>query len=123
MNVPDSVKPYLTHIENWETQIRPDVIVILEKLQRGEQLSESELDVDITPHETAAIWTFLRRNRPDRDTSPDLVRQMRRLGHLKASQQWGTGLGARYLYRMRDVLSVKIKTRGRPRKVLEEAKQ
>src|SRR5437762_811202 len=55
--LPNEVTQYLEHIKGWNVLIRGEVATILDKIARGESLTRSDLAVEATPSEVAAIWS------------------------------------------------------------------
>ncbi len=90
--------------------IRPEVKQILHKLWRGEQLTRSELAMDVTPAEVAALWSVA--NKTPIETW--YVREVKCNGRITPGQEWGSGAGYRCLYRVKDVKPIQIRHIGRP---------
>lgn len=110
-------------IKGLEAAISNEVEHVLLKLWEGGEPSRAELNLDITPSELAAIWTFTHR----RPVFPDTARQvLRRTGkgapQIKPSREWGSGPTLRRLYRLEDVLEVHIRDTGK-RKSPEQGQQ
>lgn len=111
--LPAEVQERISHITNWDTLISDDVAGILGKLASGEELTRGENGLEVTPSELAAIWSVINGDA----IKVDHVRQVKREGRIQASKSWGTGPGARSLYKVREVKGVKVShQRGRPRK-------
>jgi hypothetical protein len=111
--LPQEVTQYLQHIKEWESLIRDEVATILDKIARGEQLTRSDLGLEITPSEVAAIWSVKNRT----DISPRYVREVRRNGRIEPSQEWGKGSSYRCLYKVREIINIEVgHQRGRPSK-------
>ena len=108
-----AVAAYVQHIKGWENLIRDEVAIILEKIYKDEPLSRTELNLDVTPSEVAAIWSVKNRT----DINPKYVREVKRKKRVVPSKEWGEGPSYRCLYRVRDVLPVEVgHERGRPKR-------
>lgn len=114
------VREKVEHIKGWQSLIRDDVATVLEKLYRGEELSRSEMGLDVTPSELAAIWSITN----DTPIKVDHVRQVKRENRIEPSQEWGEGAGKRSLYKIRSVKDVRVShNRGRQPKKVRKADQ
>ena len=96
-----------TDIPSLETAVSDEVESVLLKLWQGKDLDPGELGLDITPAELAATWTITHRRPVRMDTARQMVR--RRSEPIKPSRQWGSGPAVRRLYRLGDVLEVRIR--------------
>jgi hypothetical protein len=107
------VQALISHIPNWQTQIRDEVATILSKLWDSEELTRSEAGLDVTPSELAAIWSITNKT----PIQVRHVREVKRDKRITPSAEWGTGSGRRCLYKVRSVKDVKVShEKGRPRK-------
>jgi hypothetical protein len=108
------IQVLLERITNWDTAIRDNVAAILDKLWKKEELTRSELGLNVTTSEVAAIWSIVNNT----SISPDYVRQVKRAGRITPSEEWGKGSGYRCHYRVRDIKNIQVgHKRGRPRKM------
>ena len=109
--LPDEVQKLISHIKNWQHLISDEVATILVKLWQGDELTESEDHLDITPSELAALWSVINKAR----ITVDHTRQVKKEGRIRASREWGAGKGLKCHYRVADVRNVKVSNnRGRP---------
>jgi hypothetical protein len=116
-DLPEEIRAFIQHIKHWESQISDPVAALLLKLWNEEPLSRSELGMDVTPSELAAIWSITNQT----PIKPGYTRQVKRAGRITPSKEWGTGTGYRCLYRVRMVKDIKVgHERGRPRKSVKE---
>lgn len=102
------------NIKQAEAAISDQVEDVLFKLWQGrrEQLTQNELNLDITPAELAAVWTITHRRPLRVDTIRQiLLRPGKRGEQIKPSRQWGSGPALRRLYRLGDVLEVRVRER------------
>ena len=107
------VAQYLAHIKGWDSLISDEVAGILDKIARGEELTRGELSREVTPSEVAAIWSV----KYHTDINPRYVREVKRAGRIEPSKEWGKGASYRCLYRIRNIIDVKVShERGRPTK-------
>lgn len=97
-----------TSIPNMFANIRDEVEPALLKVWQNQQLEQGELDLDITPAEVTALWTMTHRRPIRMDTARQAV-QKRKGNRVKPSHQWGSGPAVRRLYRLGDVLEVRIR--------------
>lgn len=112
------IQALVSHIKNWETQIRDEVATILHKLWNDEELTRSKSGLDVTPSELAAIWSVTNKT----PIQVRHVREVKRDGRITPSEEWGIGSGYRCLYKVRLVKDVKVgHDKGRPRKRKAEA--
>jgi hypothetical protein len=109
----DQVTHYIQHIDGWESLISDDIADVLDKIARNEPLSRSDLGTEATPTEVAAIWSVKNKI----DIQPTYVRQVKRAGRIEPSREWGRGPSYRCLYKVREVVDIKVgHDRGRPAK-------
>ncbi len=109
----EEVTHYIQHIEGWESLIRDEVATILDKIARGEPLTRSDLALEVTPSEVAAIWSVKNKT----DINPRYVREVKRKGRIEPSQEWGKGSSYRCLYKVREIIDIQVgHQRGRPSK-------
>lgn len=109
--LPQEVQEQISHIKNWDTLLSDEVVTILEKLYRGEELTRTEQALDITPSELAALWSVTNKA----TIKPDHIRQVKREARIVPSREWGTGSGYRCFYRVRQVKDIKVSnSKGRP---------
>ena len=110
--LPEEVQSSISHIKNWQTLISEDAATILDKLSKGEELSRAENNLEVTPSELAAIWSITNKL----PVEVRYVREVKRDGRIEASKTWGSGPGARSLYRVKAVRDIKItQSAGRPK--------
>jgi hypothetical protein len=77
-------------------------------------LTPEECNLDITPAELAAVWSLTHRRPIFPDTARQVLRRPdRRHGQIQPSHQWGSGPARRRLYRLGDVVNVRIRNTGR----------
>jgi hypothetical protein len=110
--LPEEVQELLIKITEGRGEISGKVEQILLKLWQGQALTERERDLDdLTPAEVAAIWSVTHR----RPIAVSAVRQatLRRTGSMKGpivpSKEWGTGPTRRRLYRLGDIVEVRLR--------------
>ena|SRR2546421_10425394 len=112
------VTQYIQHIDGWESLISDDIASILDKIARGEPLSRADMGTEATSTEVAALWSVKNKN----DIQPTYVRQVKRAGRIEPSREWGKGPAYRCLYKVREVIDIKVShERGRPTKKKAEA--
>ena len=91
-------------------EISHAVTDVLAGLRAGESLSETQLDLLLTPAEVEAVLSWKKGSLFSRRNISGLLRD----GRLRPSYEGG---GGAYRYRLRDVLAVQLRSsRGRPRK-------
>lgn len=113
MELPDEVQALLAKCKHWEMQVSEKVLQILIKLYNGEELTRTELSLDVSPLEVAAIWSVTNNTPID----PRYVRDVRRNRGLEPSKEWGSGAAYRCLFKVRAIKDIKVgHQRGRPRK-------
>src|SRR5438552_16845505 len=98
----EDIQELVKHIDGWESLLSDEVAIILQKLWDSEDLSRSELNLDVTPSEVAAIWSVTNKTAID----PAYVRQVKRNGRIEPSKEWGKGAAYRCLYRVRGVKDI-----------------
>jgi hypothetical protein len=109
--LPSEIQELLKKITEGRGEIRSEVRQILLKLWREESLTPQEFNLDITPAEVASVWSITHR----RPIAVSAVRQaaLRRTGSMKApiapSKEWGTGPTRRRLYRLGDIVEVRLR--------------
>ena len=88
------------------------VRTVLTKLGMHMPLDASELDLEITPSEVAAVWSVKNGAR----LTVNNVRQVKHEGRITPARTWGEGAGARVLYRLGDIIDEPVSNRkGRPK--------
>jgi hypothetical protein len=111
--LPETVTRYIQHIKGWQSLISDDVATILEKIARIEPLSRSDQALEVTPSEVAAIWSVKNQT----DISPRYVREVKRVGRIEPSKEWGAGASYRCLYKVKEIYPIVVgHDRGRPKK-------
>ena len=95
-----------------------DVARILDKIARSEPLGRSDLSTEVTPTEVAAIWSIKNKT----GIQPTYVRQVKRAGRIEPSREWGKGPAYRCLYKVLEVIDIKVgHERGWPKKQVAQA--
>ncbi len=87
--------------------ISTPVQIALDKMKRGEQLTEHEDDLLLTPQEVAEVLSFIKGSK----VSSRYIPQMLRDGRLEPDSLAG---GHAYRYKMNKVREVKFRPAGRP---------
>lgn len=111
-----------TTIKHLDAVVSNEVERVLLKLWQSQKLTEEEQEIEINPTELAALWTITHR----RPVRPDAARQMfreERTAPIQPSHQWGDGPGRRRLYRLGDVIGVRLRNTGSKRKKRPEPDQ
>ncbi len=96
---------------------RPDqvsdlVAHLLVKLWEHKPLSTREQNTDVTPAEVAAVWSITHQRQISSDTVRQVLRRSGTRGETIApSRIWGSGAGARRVYRLGDILPVRVQER------------
>lgn len=106
--LPEEVQDLLIKITAGRGEISSKVEQILLKLWQGQALAEHERDLEITPAEVAGVWSVTHR----RPIAVSAVRQavLRRTGsNISPSKAWGSGPTRRRLYRLGDVVEVRLR--------------
>ena len=112
--LPEDAQALLTagNIRQPEAAISDAVEHILLKLWQQKKLTEEEQAMEITPSELAAVWSITHKRPVDRDTARQVLRRRGSRGEMiKPSREWGSGQAHRRLYRLGDVLPVRVQQR------------